>query len=203
MSDYCCLALAPLYGLALDVIVQSVLFRLLRKKKLLFTLLLGFLFGLALTVWLTIVECRALQLGKADMAGFGLLGVLFFITLNGNYLVVININITALRIRVLQELRAAGGHLSIDVLQKMYDTDAMIDYRLRRLVANRQLTLEQGKYMKGRGSFFLRLASCYDVYRLIVFGSAQASSAMAAASRQVSRPFDRQTTHLLQMYGTF
>ncbi|MBU2489883.1 MAG: hypothetical protein KKA60_10885 [Proteobacteria bacterium] len=155
---------SPVAGLAVDVAIQVAWHRV--QKKLLRSVAAGFACGLAATFFL---DAWALAAWRAGDPWVLLANALIFCALGYGYFHFINLGETARRIRILLEIRAAGGSLSQDRILDAYNARAMVRARLARLKGKRQVLWENGR-LKARPSFLLVAVRVMALFRRVLFG---------------------------------
>ena len=114
----------------------------------------------------------ALAPPAADVLGFPLMNLVAYLALAFCYFNFVNLGITSLRIRMLQEVLARGGRMSKANLLACYNTGRMVELRITRLIEGGHLVERNGRLQVGKGRFLL-LARIFDALRRIVFGRAQ------------------------------
>jgi len=153
-------ATAPLTGLIVDVVVQVVVAH--ASRNIGRSIVAGAAAGCAAT---------AAVLVRAD--GGGAIGVAVMVTylaLAFCFWTFLNLNVTSLRIRILRELLAAGGSISLGELAARYSDDEFLGRRLVRLEAAKQLRFSQGRwYLQSRP--LLVLARTMDAARFVILPS--------------------------------
>jgi hypothetical protein len=151
------MVLAPVAGLAVNVIAQVALFRLRPVVGLLRSIYVGFALGLAAALGLTAVACRQMGSPLGDAMGQGLVNGLTAGALGYGYFHFLNLGETARRIRILREVVEAGGTLTAGDLLQRYNARMMVEQRLARLLRNGQVVVREGRYALGRPTV-LRMA---------------------------------------------
>ncbi|MBW1989642.1 MAG: hypothetical protein JRI97_08855 [Deltaproteobacteria bacterium] len=152
---------APVLGLAADVAFQVAYFR--AKKALLRSLGAGFALGLAVT---TALDLWTLSAHGGD-PWILVANVLLFCALGYGYFHFVNLGETARRIRILQEIRKAGGSLSQEELLAAYNARAMVSIRLERLKSKNQVAQRQGR-LYARPSFLLVAVRIMALFRRLL-----------------------------------
>jgi len=169
-TQYAFLVAAPVLGLALDALLQTVACRLTKARRLYRTVILGFLVGLLTT---GIVSALALSgmdgLSRRDWWSFLVFNLAASAALGYGYFQFISLNVNSLRIRVLKEIALAGGAKSTESLLALYDADDIIRVRLDRLTKAGDLVYRDGRYYGGR-PFFLTVGKALEVAKYIVLG---------------------------------
>ncbi len=168
---YPCVVAAPLAGLAAYCLAQVAGSRLVQGRRPYVTLFAGFGVGMVAVIAVSAVALHFSELSASDSLGLLLLNLMAYGALGFGYFNFVNMNITSLRIRMLQELLARGGRMSREELLSCYGTDEMIDLRISRLVRGGHLVESGGRLQIGKRSFLL-LARVFALLRWIVLGRA-------------------------------
>jgi hypothetical protein len=126
------------------------------------SLKLGFLCGLAVAFLLSGWGVGRMALSLQDRTGYVVLNVLTYLALAFGYFNFVNLTVASLRIRLLEEVREAGGALSAATLEAAYDSTAVVATRIQRLVQGRHLVEKNGRLHSGRIRFLLvaRIFAC-------------------------------------------
>lgn len=113
---------APIIGLFSNVIFQILGYRFFFKKKLLNSIVFGFLIGGIVSLSFKEIDC-----------------LLTYIFLSYSYFNFLNLGETGRRIRLLRELKDAGSGLTYEEIIKCYNREEIILRRLNRLLKTRQI----------------------------------------------------------------
>ena len=170
VSDaYPLVVIGPVAGLAAYCLIHLLISRRMDRRRPYHSLSIGFFFGLVMMLLLTGNALAAMGVGRLD--GLALLGLnlLGYLALAFGYFNFVNLNITSLRIRVLHEMREAGGQLLRDELLVRYNSDEMAKLRIERLFAGGHLRESQGRIFIGRRRFLLT-ARFFQLLKWIVLG---------------------------------
>ena len=154
------LAVSPLLGLFVNVVVQVCASRYISKITLLRSVYLGFAAGLFVQTCI-LLPGGDLYLMLADLITYFALGYGYF-----NF---VNLGETARRVRILRELYDAGGSLSPEELLKRYNSRDMIEKRIQRLVNNGQVIYNNGRFYIGT-PLVLFMAKAVTLGKFIVLG---------------------------------
>jgi hypothetical protein len=146
------LALAPALGLALNVIVQIVTFRALRRRSLLKSIVVGFAGGLLLVAILSFYCCHRLPGTSLDLIGRLLANCATSCALGYGYFHFLNLGQTARRVRILREFVEAQRPLTRDEVLARYNADTILQLRLARLLATGQLSAINGRLVARRST---------------------------------------------------
>jgi hypothetical protein len=166
---YPLVVIAPLAGLALYCGSHLLVSRRMDRRRPYRPLTIGFLVGFAGAWAVTGGALATMQIARADALALLSLNSLGYLALAFGYFNFVNLNITSLRIRVLHEMREAGGALSRSDLLAHYDSDQMINLRLQRLIEGGHLREAEGRLFIGRHRFLLT-ARCFQLWRWIIVG---------------------------------
>jgi hypothetical protein len=162
-------ALLSIAGLAVNACAQVGYMRLAARPLYLNSVLFGFAAGLlavaggetALAALFGLTWDRAC-LAFANLAAYGILSYC--------YVAFLTLGVSALRIRMLNEVAERPDGLPREELLARYDAQAIIDTRLGRLVDKRQISLSGGRY-RYAGSPVIHLHRVIGLCRLVLFGS--------------------------------
>ena len=136
------LALLPVVGLACDVAVQIAWLRLSNGGSLLRSIGAGFLAGAAAVC----AASAAAGLRAGDLAA----NLVIYALLGYGYFHFLNLGETGRRVRLLRELHDAPDGLTREQLLARFNAQEVVARRLARLLNNRQIVLEDGRYRLGR-----------------------------------------------------
>ena len=161
--------LIAVVGLAVNVMAQLLSVRLIPGLGILKSVFTGFALGglgvlsaaLYLSGGLSIQDAEVLPMIIANVIIYGALGYCYFHF--------INLGITARRIRILRELYAADGGLSLKELLMRYNAGDMINKRLERLLGSGQIVLRDEKYHIGK-PVMLMMSKTIVAMKLVILG---------------------------------
>jgi len=105
----------------------------------------------------------------ADAAGHVFLHLITYVSLGYCYIHFVNLGETARRIRLLRELDEAPQGLSLEQLLQRYNAREIVDRRVERLLTNKQIRLEGGRYYSQR-PFMIRTARCMVAFKKFLLG---------------------------------
>ena len=97
------------------------------------------------------------------------LDVLTYLALAFGYFNFVNVTVPSLRIRLLEEMRDAGGTLPARALMTAYDSRQLVAIRLERLVRGGHLVENDGRLHVGRLPFLIT-ARIFDGLHGFIFG---------------------------------
>ncbi len=166
MNGQWTITIAPLAGLAFDVLTQIMIAHL-SRGKVGASIVIGILSGLALTL-AVIALGRSEARGAAD--GFvdtWLLGVATYLALAFGFWAFLNLNITSLRIRILRELLRAGATIALRDMPVLYTPTERLRRRLERLEKGGQIMREDGRW-RLRSRQVLAIARCVEAFRGLI-----------------------------------
>ncbi|MBF0481349.1 MAG: hypothetical protein HQK81_08540 [Desulfovibrionaceae bacterium] len=165
-------ALAPLAGLAANILIQIGFFRLSRGKSLLRSVFAGFFCGQAATlawdVWL-LQGAFAPAPAWPDWPVLLLANQCIAAALGYCYFHFVNLSETARRIRILRELCASPRGLTREELLAGYNARDMVEKRFDRLLRNGQIALVDGKYVV-RPGMIAAITKIMHLLKLAVMG---------------------------------
>jgi len=141
--------LAPIIGLLANTVTQIIIFRLWKERYLLKSVFSGFVCGLMAVL---VIEIASLILNRPEgMEFLGQLSMVMvtYFALGYCYFHFINLGETARRIRILRELQESKNGLTLEGILKRYNALAIINVRLQRMISNKQIVLQAGRYYIG------------------------------------------------------
>jgi hypothetical protein len=164
------LATAPLVGLATYCVSQILTSRATRGTNPYTSLSLGFAIGLVCVAFLTARALHALGASAIDTAFLAMTNACTYLALAFGYFNFVNLTVASLRIRLLDEVRQAGGAIERKTLLDGYNTSSVTAIRLSRLVAGGHLVDRgDGRLVIGRRRF-LAVARIFAALRWLVLG---------------------------------
>lgn len=167
-------AMVPMFGLGANATVH-VLMRRFAGAGMLRSLFVGFGAGLAVTA---AGECCLDSLYPttlAEMLGMAAANLLAAAALGYSYFHFVNLGETARRVRILRELREAGGELSERELLARYSARFIVQVRMERLLGNRQVVVRNGRYCIGRCAMLLSSRIIVAMKRLLLGRAGEAT----------------------------
>jgi uncharacterized membrane protein YjfL (UPF0719 family) len=183
-------ALAPVLGLAVYCVAHVIVARIIRGRSPYPALAMGALVGLAATIVITLAACVRDSVSLLDTLALVGLNTLASLAFAFGYFNFVNLTVASLRIRILEELAAAGGRLPRAALLDRYGTSSVADLRLERLVGGGHLVERNGRLHTGRLQFLV-VARIFDGLRRLIFGPAYAA---ALRRPPAAAPGDRDRT---------
>ena len=142
------LALAtPLAAAGANVVLQTLAHRLHRSFGLMRSIMFGFGLGLFVVLILHYVNYSLYGGGPGDVIGllvgnlliYGCLGYLFF--------QFVNVGEASIRVRILRELAAVPGGMTLRELEARYNDELILETRLGRLLNNRQIIQHGDRFL--------------------------------------------------------
>jgi hypothetical protein len=109
------------------------------------------------------------RLDIANVTGLSALCLATYAALGFGYWAFVNLNITSLRIRLLQEVQDTPDGLPVAELERRYGTEEKLRRRLVRLVGNGQYVERDGRFHLGKRTF-LNIARTIDLARFLILG---------------------------------
>jgi hypothetical protein len=160
------ITIAPLAGLVFAVLTQIAAVHV-SRGKVGASIIIGIIAGLAVTI-------AAIALGRAEAPGATggfvdawLLGIATYLALAFGFWAFLNLNITSIRIRLLRQLRRAGGHMPLSDMAVFYTPAERLRRRLERLEKGGQIRCEDGRW-RLRSWQVLAIARCVEAWRSFI-----------------------------------
>ena len=138
-------AFSPLFALILNILFQILIYRSLRFS-LLKTLFSGFLMGLVFLIGLEVTISVNNHILTQEFLGLGILNLISYVSLSYCYFHFVNLGETDRRIRILYELYESNCGLTFEEIIDRYNSGAIIEKRLKRLLDHNQVVLLNNKY---------------------------------------------------------
>jgi hypothetical protein len=176
------MVLAPFLGLCADVFVHVLASWLTAGKQVVRCLLAGMAAGL-----LTTTGFSFLSLGSdfgIDATLLLVFNLVASLALSYCYFSFVNLNLTSLRIRLLEELRASPDGLSRAAILKLYNARNLVDKRIDRLTQGKQIREVDGRFYT-RPSFLLAVARVINLMKFVVLGKRPRRTSKATAEQDV------------------
>jgi hypothetical protein len=130
---------------------------------------IGAAMGIVVTLAITLVACVRGGDSAADalaLTGMNTVAALGFAFCYFNF---VNLTVASLRIRLLEEIREAGGALPAATLKAAYNSSEVVAIRLQRLVQGGHLVEKDGRLHSGRLPFLI-VARIFDGLHWFIFG---------------------------------
>jgi hypothetical protein len=166
---YPVVVLAPVLGLATYCLAQILVARSTRGRSPYHSLTFGFIDGLIVAMVVSGWGVGAMMIRPQDRIGFVVLNLLTYLALAFGYFNFVNLTVASLRIRLLEEIREAGGALPADALKAAYNSREVVAIRLQRLVEGGHLVEKNGRLHSGRLPFLI-VARMFDGLHWFIFG---------------------------------
>ena len=169
MQDYHAFGAAvPIVALAVDVVIQQVVFRAGGRRDVWGSIVAGCVAGIVPTAGLSAVLFQWLD--RADAVAVLAMNLASFVALAYGYFTFVNLNFTSIRVRILRELSAHHGSMTLRQLLAAYDADVALTMRLKRLTDKGQITQRNDRYYLERPGAVLILAYVLDGLKLVILG---------------------------------
>jgi hypothetical protein len=170
MQDvYPAVVLAPVLGLAAYCLTQILVARSTPGRSPYHSLTFGFVGGLVVAMVISGWGVGAMMIRAEDRVGYVVLNLLTYLALAFGYFNFVNLTVASLRIRLLEEIREAGGALPTDALKAAYNSHEVVAIRLQRLVQGGHLVEKNGRLHSGRLPFLI-VAKIFDGLHWFIFG---------------------------------
>ncbi len=164
----------PILGLIVNVFVQTLTFRCVKRIGLLKSVFIGFGAGL---LGILLIEMRVwyefLSLTKIDILFVLVVNIITYSLLGYCYFHFVNLGETARRIRILRELYEHKEGLTKTEILERYNAREILENRMSRLVNKRQIFLRNGRYYIGNRTMLLIANMIYVLKRIILGNRAQ------------------------------
>jgi hypothetical protein len=161
-------ALSPVFGLAVNVPVHVLWFRMFPGKGLLKSLGIGFAAGL-----LTVIASEAVLSdaphGTADFIGIMAADVIAYMSLGYCYFNFVTLGETARRIRIVIEIYDSPEGLTMEEILERYNAKEILDRRFGRLLRSGQVLCRDNRYFVGKKTM-VRLSWLITAMKLLVMG---------------------------------
>jgi hypothetical protein len=157
----------PVAGLACNGAAHLLVSRFGAQRYPYYKLLVSAVVGLVLVIIGNLICIRHVSNTASDALGYMLLNVLAYLALSFDYFSFSNLCLTSLRIRMLQEIRDAGGQLDSAVLRARYGDRNMVALRLDRLLRSGHL-VEKGLALYAAGGSFYAVARLFQFLRWLI-----------------------------------
>lgn len=164
---YPLVVLAPVFGLAAYCLGQIAVARGMPGRGPYHSLRLGFVLGLVVVGTVAGWAEARMEVTAADRAAILALDLLTYLALAFGYFNFVNLTVASLRIRLLEDLLAAGGGKPADTVMAAYDSRQVVSLRLDRLVRGGHLVEKDGRLHSGRLPFLI-VARIFDGLRLFI-----------------------------------
>lgn len=170
MQDvYPVVASAPALGLVAYCLTQILVARIVPGRSPYHSLKFGFIGGLMVVMVVSGWGVSRMAIVPQDRMGYMTLNLLAYVALAFGYFNFVNLTVASLRIRLLEEIREAGGALSAETLTAAYSSREVVAVRIERLVQGGHLVEKGGRLHSGRLPFLL-VARIFDGLRWGIIG---------------------------------
>lgn len=166
---YALVVLTPVFGLAAYCVAQIAIARTWCDRSPYHSLSLGFVCGLLAVCAAAAWSLSRMDIALRDRVGYFVLDVLTYLALAFGYFNFVNLTVASLRIRLLEELLAAGGSLPRDQLLGCYNSRTVAELRLDRLVRGGHLEEHDGRLRVGKVRFLV-VARIFDALHRLIIG---------------------------------
>lgn len=166
-GTYPWLVLAPVAGLAADFVCHVLASWLSRERRPFPCLLAGSAGGLLVMAALSVWGLAGMGAAWADWLALLAFNGVTYLALAYGYFNFVQLNITSLRIRILQELLDAEHGLTVDELVGRYGARELVEKRITRLTARNLIVLKDGRFYC-RASPLLLVARVINLMKFVV-----------------------------------
>ena len=161
--------ISPVIGLFFNAAVQVLGCRCLKDLGVLRSVFFGFICGILCVFAVETVFFRTASRYASDALGQILLNAVIYAGLGYCYFHFINLGETARRIRIIRELYDAKTGLSPEEILNRYDSKAVIERRIGRLLHNGQILHRNGRYFIGN-STMVRISRIIQLMKYLLLG---------------------------------
>ncbi len=158
-------AIVPIISTVANVLAQLVCVRYIGLSYYR-SVVVGFVLGGVLTGG---AECLYFYWNGMESLPLAFFNIANYCLLGFGYFSFINIGKTALRVRMLTEMKNSQNGLTLAEILAIYNARNIVDIRVDRLVRNGQLDRTNGRFYS-RMSITLAIAITIDLFKLVVFG---------------------------------
>ena len=155
----------PFVGLFINIFIQVVSFRF-TKLSLLKSLYFGFAVGFSAVV---IAQFFFYHGSSSNFIALFIVNLITYLLLTYCFFHFVNLGETARRVRILRELRDFREGMSMEEILQRYNAEVIFDKRVRRLLSNGQIALENEKYYI-RNSTMLFITRIIILLKIVVLG---------------------------------
>ncbi|MEW6087951.1 MAG: hypothetical protein AB1498_06555 [bacterium] len=160
----------PIIALLFNALTQISFYKIIPRLGLLKSEYAGFISGcfliLVIEVWIFLSGGAALS----NVIAISAVNFIIYFCLGFLYFAFINLGETAIRIRLLRELLNAKEGLSFKEILCRYNTNEIIERRIKRMEKNRQIIcMNDGSYHIGN-NFLLLIAKTMVLLKLVILG---------------------------------
>jgi hypothetical protein len=149
--------MAPVAGVIVNTLVLTMVAHI-RPGRIARAMTLGVICGLMVTVVFLLPSSVPASRTWGDLVDVWCLGVVTYVSLSVGLWSFCNLNITSMRIRIIQEIRQCGGVVALSDLQQRYSALERLSRRLDRLRGGQQLAFQDGRWrLNSRTLLFLAL----------------------------------------------
>jgi len=160
---------APVAGLAAYCLSHVAASRLLAAKNVYALLALCSIVGLLTVLAVTTAALRHATATVIDAISLFAMNGLTYFALAFGYFCFVNLTVTSLRIRLLQELLTSSQPMPQSELLARHDSTAVAELRIERLVRGGHIVERNGRYYRGRMPF-LAIARVFGMLRWLILG---------------------------------
>lgn len=160
---------SPILAMMVNVFTQVMIFRRKIISSLLYTIFLGFFSGLVTVIVTNIINLTYVKSSLFNFSGIMFANIIIYGSLSYCYFHFINLGETARRIRLLREIIDSKNGLTPFELLELYNANKVLSYRIERLLRNKQIVLQNDKYLIGNPSV-LWFANIITLLKIMVLG---------------------------------
>ncbi len=162
-------ALSPMVALVVSMSSQLVGLRNISKLNFYKSVLFGFGWGFLVLLGLEIYFIPLEQGSITNLAAIVFVNFFCYFIMQSCYFLLINMGVSALRVRLLDELYKSDKGLTMEEIIGRYSSKEIVQKRIDKLMAARQIDVKGNRCFINRRSILL-IAKIYDCVKLMVFG---------------------------------
>lgn len=159
----------PVIGLVINVSLQILIIRLILPDEVVKSFLISFAIGLIMLLTVEAYTYFAMVKSAADYISILAVNIVAYFALGYCYSSFLGFGESSIRTRILKELHNSESGLSEKELTERYNTKNMFENRIKRLIDNKQLILQNGKFHI-KSNFLASVAKAIVLFKLLIIG---------------------------------
>ena len=161
--------LLPIVGLFISIVFQIIGLKNFSSLNFYTSVLFGFFWGLLTLIGFEIYLTFFQNNFNSDFLAIGFINFFCYLIMQICYFLLINMGMSALRVRVLEELNQSYNGLTMDEIVERYSSKEIVQKRIDKLTAAKQIFIQGNRCFINKKSVLL-VAKFYDTMKLIIFG---------------------------------
>lgn len=159
----------PVIGFVINVSLQILIMRLILPDEVVKSFLISFAIGLVILFTVEAYVYFAMVKSIADYISILTVNIVTYFALGYCYSSFLGFGESSIRTRILRELHDSESGLSEKELAERYNTKNMFENRIKRLIDNKQLILQNGKFHI-KSNFLAAVAKAIVLLKLLIIG---------------------------------